>query len=54
MLNVIKRRKRIKLFSQRSKLKEMNQRLEKAALEQDVAWVEELMEEKRRLIDSLL
>jgi hypothetical protein len=53
MLNLIGRRKRIALFSYRPQLRSLNKQIEKAAFEIDAALVEELMEEKRRYVESL-
>ncbi|MFC0273624.1 hypothetical protein ACFFIX_19720 [Metabacillus herbersteinensis] len=53
MFTSVRKRKRIKLFSNRSRLREINKSIEKATYELDVASVEELMEERARFIDSL-
>jgi hypothetical protein len=53
MFNFIGRRKRIALFSNRPKLRDLNKQIEKATFEIDAALVEELMEEKRRYVESL-
>lgn len=45
--------KRKILFSSRTKLRELNQAIERATNEVDVALVEELMEEKRRFLNNL-
>lgn len=50
----VKRKKRVFLFSQRKQLRSMNRTIAIATKLEDVAWLEELMEERYRLLDSLL
>jgi len=53
-MNMIKRRKRILLFSVRSQLRDLNKAIAKATDDIDVAYVEELMEERHRVLQNAL
>jgi hypothetical protein len=57
MLNIFKtrkRKKRVLLFSHRNQIRSLNRTIAIANELQDVAWLEELMEERSRFFDSLM
>ncbi|MBU8908177.1 hypothetical protein [Desertibacillus haloalkaliphilus] len=53
MFRFLFKKKRVTLFSYRNELRSLNQSIERATDEVDAAWVEELMEEKYRLMERV-